>query len=88
METARDECLRVADELELMYKRPPDVIATLRRAAAEILQMEQGHKEWHDWLYAIWMAFLAEGATDDLRHVLKNFSAWMFEKEETVHGHA
>lgn len=39
------------------------------------------NKEAEDWLYAIWMAFLASNETE-LDMVLRNFSAWMFKQEE------
>lgn len=36
----------------------------------------------HKWLYALWMAFLAEEETHELQYVLKNMSAWMWERQE------
>ena len=38
-------------------------------------------EEQHGWLYAVWMAFLAEEETGDLQFVLRNLSTWMAERE-------
>lgn len=38
-------------------------------------------RQYHDWLYAIWMAFLADEETHELQTVLGNLSETMQENE-------
>jgi hypothetical protein len=38
-------------------------------------------RQYYDWLYAVWMAFLADEETHELQQVLRNLSATMQENE-------
>lgn len=43
-------------------------------------QKPERPSEEYKWLYAVWMAFLADEETHELQQVLRNLSEWMTER--------
>lgn len=44
--------------------------------------IKEEYEELEKWAYAIWMSFLAEEETHELKAVLQNFSSWMASKNQ------
>lgn len=58
----------------------PDLLYAEEYANGE--HSEEGSSELYKWAYTVWMAFLADEETHELKQVLRNFSGWMFEQQE------